>query len=319
MTRTRPLALAVCSVLLATGPVAAAAELQARARRASSAPTETEASSEGGTRSGAARPARTPSQANRNRASASPTAKSAAKQGDARASKAKARKKSRPRPGRKAHDPHVVFPADADVAPAVQYAGLDEQACARELAERNVSYVAAEPSRGVLYPVRLTGPVRGIAVHGEERESKRPTSPYEIFDCRLVLAVDDLAQMLAPRGVVAIVHLSVYRPPPRGFAEGRAGTRHDGALAIDVARFEKADGSVLDVDRHFNGRIGTETCGPGTGPNPATPEATELRTLFCDAAEARYFNVMLSPDYDRKHKNHFHLEVAANVKWFLVH
>jgi hypothetical protein len=40
---------------------------------------------------------------------------------------------------------------------------------------------------------------------------------------------------------------------------------------------------------------------------------------LCDAADARLFNVMLSPDYNWRHRNHFHLEVATGAKWFVVH
>jgi hypothetical protein len=43
-----------------------------------------------------------------------------------------------------------------------------------------------------------------------------------------------------------------------------------------------------------------------------------MRSIVCEAAEAHLFNVELSPNYNAKHKNHFHLEVTANVRWFLV-
>ncbi len=29
--------------------------------------------------------------------------------------------------------------------------------------------------------------------------------------------------------------------------------------------------------------------------------------------------MMLTPDYNYPHRNHFHLEVTAGVKWFVVH
>jgi hypothetical protein len=30
------------------------------------------------------------------------------------------------------------------------------------------------------------------------------------------------------------------------------------------------------------------------------------------------FNVMLTPDYNWPHRNHFHLEVTAGARWVLV-
>ena len=54
-------------------------------------------------------------------------------------------------------------------------------------------------------------------------------------------------------------------------------------------------------------------------PRPATLEAVKLRSILCEAVSRRLFNVVLTPNYNRPHKNHFHLEVSAGVKWFLVH
>jgi hypothetical protein len=50
-----------------------------------------------------------------------------------------------------------------------------------------------------------------------------------------------------------------------------------------------------------------------------TPAATELRSILCEAVAQHLFNVVLTPNYNREHHNHFHLEVTAGVKWFLVH
>ena len=71
--------------------------------------------------------------------------------------------------------------------------------------------------------------------------------------------------------------------------------------------------------KDFHGAIGAPTCGDGAGPHPATPDAKELRAILCEAVEAHLFNVVLTPDFNRPHRNHFHLEVMAGVTWFLVH
>jgi hypothetical protein len=61
------------------------------------------------------------------------------------------------------------------------------------------------------------------------------------------------------------------------------------------------------------------TCGPGAGPQPATPEALELRKIVCDAAGAKVFNIALTPDFNWPHRNHFHLEVSARGGSCFVH
>jgi len=220
--------------------------------------------------------------------------------------------------------PPVLRPVPASLGreadpPAQRYARLDRVACEAELGRRGIPFERVDEARGVLAPVRLEGPLHGVTFTSGLSEARRATSPWEIADCRLVLALDDFAAQLAAHGIVKVVHYSMYRPPPSRWPEGRLASRHPGGLAIDAAVFVKGDGSRLDVLKDFHGRIGAHTCGPGTGPRPATPQALELRRIVCDAAAAHIFNVELTPDYNWKHRNHFHLEVAAGVRWFFVH
>jgi hypothetical protein len=208
---------------------------------------------------------------------------------------------------------------DSTTTPAYRYAGLDRTECEAELQRRGVPWLRVPEARGVLAPVRLTGPLHGVAIHSVLPSKQRAAAPIEILDCRLVLALDDFAHILERYDVVELVHMSAYRPPSRKWPDGRIGRRHDGALAIDAGRFVRRDGSTLDVEKDFHGRIGAKTCGPDAGPSPATPEAVALRGIVCEAAEARLFHVELTPDYNWQHRNHLHLEVTAHVRWFLVH
>jgi hypothetical protein len=210
-------------------------------------------------------------------------------------------------------------PTDATTSPAYRYGQLSQVDCEAELKQRNIGFVREE-SRGVLAPVRLTGPIQGVLFRTDFDDKARATTPYEIADCRLVLSLDDFAGILKQHNIVEVRHFSMYRPPAaKGWPEGQIGKRHDGALALDAGRFVTKDGAVLDVDKHFHGAIDAPTCGPKAAPNPATPEALELRAILCEAADRRLFNVVLTPNYNRPHKNHFHLEVTEGVKWFLVH
>ena len=212
---------------------------------------------------------------------------------------------------------HITSPADAVDTPAVRYARLSPDDCEAELTSRHIEF-AHETADAVLAPVRLTGPLHGVVFRTDQSEKVRPTSPWEIVDCRLVLALDDFAEILARHDIVEVRHYSMYRPP-KTWTDAKPGTRHTGALAIDAGRFIDQAGTVLDVDHDFHGAIGAKTCGDGAAPRPATPAALTLRAILCEAAERRLFNVMLTPNYNRPHKNHFHLELTAGVGWFLVH
>jgi hypothetical protein len=90
-------------------------------------------------------------------------------------------------------------------------------------------------------------------------------------------------------------------------------------VAIDAGRFLRQDGSELSVDRDFHGALGAKTCGDGAAPHPATAAARALRRLLCEIVAQRIFNVVLTPNYNPPHKNHFHLEVTAGKRWFLLH
>ena len=208
---------------------------------------------------------------------------------------------------------------DPDTYPAVRYARQSRGECLAELGRRSIPFKLVDEARGVQSPVRLTGPLHGVTFRTGLPASQRVTSPWEIVDCRLALSLDDFAEQLAAHDVVEVIHFSVYRPPSAKWPGDKLASRHPGALAIDAGSFVKKDGSTLQVERDFHGHIGAPTCGRGAGPNPSSPESRELRTILCDAADAHLFNVMLSPDFNWPHRNHFHLEVTAGAKWFVVH
>jgi len=207
-------------------------------------------------------------------------------------------------------------PADATETPAYRYGQMSQDDCEAALHDRGISY-QRETARGVAMPIRLTGPLHGVVFRTNDGDPR--TSPYDIVDCRLALALDDFAVILAGHDIVEVRHYSIYRAPPRDWPDDKLGTRHNGALAIDAALFTGRDGKKLEVLKDFHGKIDAKTCGPGAGPHPATPEAVELRAILCEAVDHHLFNVVLTPNYNKPHRNHFHLEITAGVKWFLVH
>jgi hypothetical protein len=212
--------------------------------------------------------------------------------------------------------PVPILRADA---PNMGYAALDRTACEAELTRRAVPFVRAVDTPNVLAPVRLQGPLRGVSIHSVLSPAARAKSDSEILDCRLVLALDDFAGLVVQHGVVEIVHLSGYRPrSAHGCTPKYAGKQHCGALAVDVATFKRSDGTALVVERDFHGRIGLPTCAPGAGPNPPSAESTELWSLVCESARRAIFHVILTPNFNAEHKNHFHLEITPDAGWMLI-
>lgn len=209
-------------------------------------------------------------------------------------------------------------------APNIRYAGLSDSECIAELTSRAIATELAprQLAPGVATPVWLRGRLSGVSVHSAlpDKPNGRRYSSLEVFDCRLVLALDDFAALVAEHDVVEIIHLSAYRPrSAHGCTPKYDGKQHCGALAVDIGSFRKKDGSTLVVDRDFHGKIGLGTCADKVGPRPVTERASELWGFVCDSARRATFNVILTPNYNREHKNHFHVEVTPDAGWMLIH
>ena len=200
---------------------------------------------------------------------------------------------------------------------AWKYGEMTPDECAAEVKTRNLPFTP-EPTHGVLAGGRLTGPIDGITFRTRLSDEKRATSTWEIADCRLVLALDDFADVLVAHDIVEVRHYSMHRVAPSSWPPERVGSQHFGALAIDAAIFTTKDGTKMDVNDDFFGRIGAKTCGPDARPRRKTEKSTALREILCETAAKRIFNVILTPNHNRAHRNHFHLDVTPGAKWFIV-
>lgn len=219
--------------------------------------------------------------------------------------------------------PRTVFEKDWASAPSAKYAALDKDACLAEARARGIPFDEVDEAKGVAIPVRLTGPVAGVAYHTELPEKERATSPFEVFDCRLVLALHDFGSILTAHGIDEALIFSAWRPPGDKWPAGKLATRHPGALAVDIRVFEKSAhpaGGAKDlvVARDWKAARDEPPCGDKARVAPDTSEAKELRDIYCKAAAARIFSSMLGPNYNKAHENHFHLEITPDVKWRLV-
>ena len=203
--------------------------------------------------------------------------------------------------------------------PAYRHANLDNEQAYAELDKRGIPYELAEPPMGgVRAPIRLTGPLHGVTIHSSLPAAKRRTSPFEILDARLALALDDFCRILAHHDVVEVVHFTMYRPSPELPADPHGMRfRHAGGLAIDVGALRKKNGQWLRVGRDWSSKVGAKTCGPGAR-HLDDPEGRELQSILCEAADQRLFTYMLTPHFNKAHHDHMHLEVKPGVKWFLV-
>ena len=196
-------------------------------------------------------------------------------------------------------------------SPLLGYAALSRDACEAELQKRTVGFVRAEDTAGVRAPIRLSSTLHGVAFHSMFPPAQRAKSKADLIDCRLALVLDDFAASLASKNIVEVIQLSAYRTKAEyGCTVKYPGEQHCAALAIDVGSFVKRDGTRLVVERDFHGKIGSLTCGTGVAPK------NELWDMACSSA-GKYFQVVLTPNWNSEHKNHFHLELSVH-DWVLV-
>jgi len=217
-------------------------------------------------------------------------------------------------------DPFELPPKPvAEAAPASRYAQLGRDEALAELRRRGIAFEEADGATGVMAPIRLAGPLHGVEIHSSLPREQRKTTPFEILDARLALALDDFAAILENHDVVELIHFTMYRPNDdvhEGTPDVRP--RHPGGLAIDVGGLRKRTGALLTVEAHWPAGIGEKTCGPRARRLPAR-RGRELESIVCEARDLRLFHAILTPHYNHAHRDHLHLEIKADTAWFLVH
>lgn len=166
--------------------------------------------------------------------------------------------------------------------------------CYAELAHRNIKYKRIS-RKGISLGVAVTGPLGGIAFTSSGQ-------PLDI-DCSLAISLDEAGPYMARVGITEASFSSAYsRRNVRGTNKP---SKHSFGLAIDVHTFLGAPFGRVRVDRDYEQGLGDDVNCLGT---PLTQAGAVLKVLQCELVRSGLFFLVLSPDYDDAHWNHFHLE-----------
>ena len=173
-------------------------------------------------------------------------------------------------------------------------------ACVAELAARGVGFQRSEPVLGVTTPVIVNEPVAGVRFYSAEKK------PF-VLDCRLALALHEIAPDLRALGIVEARYSGAY--VYRTSHAGRM-SLHAYGLAIDLHEFKVSGGAGLLVKKAFARARG---CGS---------DLPLLNELACRVRERRLFHEQIGPDDNADHYDHFHWglrplpnEVTADLPW----
>ena len=198
-------------------------------------------------------------------------------------------------------------------SPALQAANLSPAQCRAELGRRRLSVKrAGRAAPGVATPVRLAGALSGVRF-----VAPGASSPYGILDCRLVLALDALAAVLAKHDVVEARIDNLYRPRAR-LPGKKLPSQHSYGLAVDLMSLTLKDGRELSVERDFAGALGDPPCGPESQVVPSTESAIALRNIVCAVAREGIFHYLLTPNFNAAHRDHLHLDIKRGLKQWTI-
>ncbi|MBI4954094.1 MAG: extensin family protein [Myxococcales bacterium] len=179
-------------------------------------------------------------------------------------------------------------------------------ACEQELAARGIAWSPSlyatdhpvdhpELDCTIDNPVWIEPVLHGVPFRGSTLDNE----PAWLFTaCPHALAVDDAAAHAASLGVTDIVHYGIYNC--RVIAGTATLSEHGHANAIDFAGFATAGStyySVLDAWEDDQ-------------PSPVTPGGALLKSFATGVFDASIFNIVLTPDYNAAHDNHFHCDLT---------
>lgn len=170
-------------------------------------------------------------------------------------------------------------------------------ACTKELDARDVSYrTTTKP--GIAHAVEITGPLGGITYTSYGQPL--------VIDCSLAVSLDEVGRYLSALGVESAMFSSAYSQ--RNVRGTNRPSKHSFGLAIDVHSFTGPEATLgtLRVDRDYEQGLGDEMDCVG---KPLTQGGAVLKILQCQMVRSGLFHLVLSPDYDDAHHDHFHLEV----------
>jgi hypothetical protein len=147
-------------------------------------------------------------------------------------------------------------------------------------------------------PILLTPVIHDVAY----RPSSADADPEALFvSCPFALSLDRASEILAERGATDLVHYGTYNC--RVIAGTTQLSEHGLARALDIAAVRVSSGDVYSVLDDWEQNT----------PNPVTPSGTFLKELVQTYFDEQVFNIILTPDYNAAHENHFHCDLTPDA------
>ncbi|MEZ4367411.1 MAG: extensin family protein [Kofleriaceae bacterium] len=168
--------------------------------------------------------------------------------------------------------------------------------CHAALRDRGITFEPAT-RKGIDLGVEVRGPIAGVEFAFD--------GPL-VLDCSLVVSLAEMAPYLTALGLTKATISSGYSR--RNVRGTKRPSRHSFGLAADISGFAGDAVGSLRVSRDYEQGLGDERDCVG---QPITEGGALLKILQCQLIRSGLFRVVLSPDYDDAHHDHFHVEALA--------
>ncbi len=181
--------------------------------------------------------------------------------------------------------------------------------CADQLTALRIESEPGPSRPGVVDPVTVTPPINGVTYSGQ-------TGDDLFMDCTLAVALHAMGDEMAARGLTHVEHAGIYNyrciggetPPdcPSGLS------RHANADAIDIVELRSSGGETYNVnDDWVIDPDPEETC---TAPTAGAKDAL-LHAFACALNTNGTFHIVLTPNYNAAHRDHFHLDLTPGASF----
>ncbi len=176
--------------------------------------------------------------------------------------------------------------------------------CLQELDRRGIiwapwNYTTQTASNGAQCtigdPIRVSSPVNGV----DYRYYSSDTPSAMSMACELALALDELGDVLKEYEIDTVLHIGTFNCRPISGSNNLS--QHSYGLAIDIFGFEDVSNERYILEDHWEH-------------DTTAPQGAKARVLY-EIGQAMHdqqiFNIVLTPNFNSAHDNHFHVDLTA--------
>lgn len=174
--------------------------------------------------------------------------------------------------------------------------------CRSKLTALGLSWSSGGTNKGIADSIRVASPIRGVAFR---YVASSTTSPI-LGNCEFFVKLAAAADKMKAWGVAEFTHIGTYNY--RTIAGSSKLSQHALGMAIDIAGFRTTGGVYYSIanNNHFVKNTSSGTCSQAR----TTAGDKLFKGWACDVKAADIFNIILTPNYNTAHRDHFHIDLT---------